>query len=203
MRQPPDPREDEDDGEEGNGMDPAPPLDQTLNDGTTNSSYLTSTSLRLLIIGIFAEVYFLDNHIVRKVPRSESEEDLQPTLRDALIHGVLGNHPRIAECLSQGISDYIEIKYYPRGDPVKYLDRNSIPPELRSKWYKQILEAIVFIHSRGVIHSDLALRQFLIDGNLDLRLGLKLKPSFSAECLTEKEPGLWGMTYRKRPLNDA
>jgi hypothetical protein len=33
MQQPPDPREDEDDGEEGNGMNPTPPLDQTLNDG--------------------------------------------------------------------------------------------------------------------------------------------------------------------------
>lgn len=76
-------------------------------------------------------VYLLDNHIVRKVPGSEGEEDLQPILRDALIHGVLGNHPRIAECLSQGIFDYIEIKYYPRGDPVKYLDRNSIRSGLR------------------------------------------------------------------------
>lgn len=31
MRQPPDPREDEDDGEEGDGMEPTLPLDQTLN----------------------------------------------------------------------------------------------------------------------------------------------------------------------------
>lgn len=33
MRQPPDQREDEDDSEESNGMDPTPPLDQTLNGG--------------------------------------------------------------------------------------------------------------------------------------------------------------------------
>jgi hypothetical protein len=33
MRQPPDPRKDEGDGEEGKGMGPTPPLDQTLNDG--------------------------------------------------------------------------------------------------------------------------------------------------------------------------
>lgn len=49
--------------------------------------------------------------------------------------------------------------------------RNPITPELRSKWCQQLLEAIVFIHSHGVIHSDLALRQFFIDENFDLRLG--------------------------------
>ncbi|OQD98414.1 hypothetical protein PENSOL_c009G00629 [Penicillium solitum] len=31
-----------------------------------------------------------------------------------------------------------------------------------SKWFKQILEAVVVIHSFGVIHSDLALRQFFV-----------------------------------------
>ncbi|CAG8908882.1 unnamed protein product [Penicillium egyptiacum] len=33
-----------------------------------------------------------------------------------------------------------------------------------------MLEVIVFIYSRGVIHFDLALRQFFIDDNFDLRL---------------------------------
>ncbi|KAI3295991.1 hypothetical protein DTO002I6_3674 [Penicillium roqueforti] len=126
---------------------------------------------KLLTIGIFAEVYLLDDHIIRKIPRSQSEEDLQPILREALIYNILGAHPRIAEWLSRGISDYIELTYYSHGDLVEYLDRNPITPELRSKWYQQILEAIVFIHSRGVIHSDLALRQFFIDENFDLRLG--------------------------------
>ncbi|CAG8083213.1 unnamed protein product [Penicillium olsonii] len=126
---------------------------------------------KLLTLGIFAEIYLLNDHIIRKIPRGQSEEDLQPTLREALICDVLGTHPRITEWLSKGISDYTEIKYYPRGDLVKYLDRNSISLELRSRWYQQILEAIVFVHSRGVIHSDIALRQFFIDENFDLRLG--------------------------------
>ncbi|RAK79946.1 uncharacterized protein BO72DRAFT_493782 [Aspergillus fijiensis CBS 313.89] len=40
-----------------------------------------------------------------------------------------------------------------------------------TKWFRQILEAAVLIHSFGVIHSDLALRQILVDDTLDLRLG--------------------------------
>lgn len=104
-------------------------------------------------------------------PDFKSEEDLQPILREALIYDILGTHPRIAEWLSRGISDYIEIRYYPHGDLVKYSGTHPITPELRSKWYQQILEAIVFIHSCGVIHSDLALRQFFIDENFNLRLG--------------------------------
>lgn len=33
---------------------------------------------KLLIIGIFAEVYLLDDHIIRKIPRSQSEERMKP-----------------------------------------------------------------------------------------------------------------------------
>ncbi|KAJ5831154.1 uncharacterized protein N7525_009407 [Penicillium rubens] len=102
---------------------------------------------KLSTIALFAVVYLVDNHIIRKIPWSQSEEDLQPILREALIYDTLGNRPRIAKWPLRDISDYIEIKYYPY--------------DLR----------LVFIHSRGVIHSDLALRQFFIDDNFGLLLG--------------------------------
>jgi serine/threonine protein kinase len=124
-----------------------------------------------LIIGIFAEVYLLDNKIIRKVPRSESEEDMRPIIREAMVYEILGVHPRIAEWLSRGRSDYIDIKYYRNGDLANYCQKNSITAELQSKWFQQILEAVVVIHSHGIIHSDLALRQFFLDDELNLRLG--------------------------------
>lgn len=58
--------------------------------------------------------------------------------------------------------------------------RNPITPELRSKWCQQLLEAIVFIHSHGIIHSDLALRQFFIDENFDLRVAISILRSVLA-----------------------
>lgn len=128
---------------------------------------------QLLIIGIFAEVYLLDGKTIRKSPRSESEEDMQPILREAMIYNIIGAHPRIAECTSprSGKVKYIDIKYYRHGDVASYCQNNSVTFELQSKWFQQILEAVVVIHSFGVIHSDLALRQFFVDDDFNLRLG--------------------------------
>ncbi|CDM36435.1 unnamed protein product [Penicillium roqueforti FM164] len=46
-------------------------------------------------------------------------------------------------------------QYYLHGDVAKYCQESSITSELRSKWFQQILEAVVFF----------------IDDNSDLRLG--------------------------------
>ncbi|RHZ47039.1 uncharacterized protein CDV56_100865 [Aspergillus thermomutatus] len=96
---------------------------------------------------------------------------MQPIIREATIYDTIGIQPRIAECMSRGRSDYVDVKYYPHGDLASYCQKNRITPELQSKWFQQILEAVVVIHRHGVIHSDLALRQFFVDDNLDLRLG--------------------------------
>ncbi|KAL4914337.1 hypothetical protein BDW62DRAFT_204730 [Aspergillus aurantiobrunneus] len=109
---------------------------------------------KLLIIGVFAEVYLIDGKSIRKLPRSQSEEEMEPIIREATIYNTIGTHPRIAECLSGGRTDYIDVKYYPHGDAAAYLSENELTPALRSKWSQQILEAI-----------------FFVDDDLNLRLG--------------------------------
>lgn len=143
-----------------------------------------------MLIGIFAEVYLVDGTTIRKAPRSESEEDMQPIIRESMIYDAIGVHMRIAECISRGSDrvEYIDIKYYRHGDLASYCRKNSINSELESKWFQQILEAIVVIHSFGVIHSDLALRQFFVDDNLNLRLG----DFNSSQC-----PGYPALGYEK------
>jgi serine/threonine protein kinase len=91
------------------------------------------------------------------VPRSQSQEDARPVLREATIYNLLGDHPRIAQCLSPSNTDYVDVKYYPNGDLVAYLrkNKNSITSDLRLKWFRQIIEAVNKIHEHGVIHSDL------------------------------------------------
>ena len=98
---------------------------------------------------------------------------MQPIIREAMIYDTIGIHSRIAECTSRGNYSvkYVDIKYYQHGDLVNYREKNQIPPELQSKWFQQIMEAVVVCHSFGVIHSDLALRQFFVDDKFDLRLG--------------------------------
>lgn len=120
---------------------------------------------------MFAEVYLVDGKTIRKAPRTTSEEDIEPIVREATIYSILGDHPRIAQCLSIGRTDYIDIEYYPHGDLARFRREKEIPFELQKKWFQQMIEAVAFIHSRGVIHSDLALRQFFIDDEFNARLG--------------------------------
>lgn len=129
--------------------------------------------MKLLKIGIFAEVYLLNGTIIRKLPRSESDEDLQPILHEATIYTILGKHPRIAECLSFGETKFVDVKYYPHGDLAAYTlnAKGTLTIDLQKKWFQHIIEAVVKIHEHDVIHSDLALRQFFLDDNLDARLG--------------------------------
>lgn len=130
-----------------------------------------SSNQELLSIGIFAEVYLLDGKTIRKAPRSEKEEDTQPIVREATIYNILGDHPRIARCISQGRMNYVDIQYYSHGDLAKFRQEREISPGLQKKWFQQMIEAIVAIHHFDIIHSDLALRQFFIDDDYNLRLG--------------------------------
>lgn len=152
---------------------PSPTDNATSQQGTTEPQ-----TKQRLIIGIFADVWLLNGTIIRKTPRKNdvnNPEAMLPIYREALIYNILGPHPRIAECLTlnqhKDNIKHIDIKYYPHSDLTSYCKKHSISPTLRSKWFRQILESIILIHSFGVIHSDLALRQFLVDNNFDLRLG--------------------------------
>jgi serine/threonine protein kinase len=115
----------------------------------------------------------LDEAVVRKMPRSKNDEDMLPILREATVYSILGKHPRIAECLSRGRTDFVDIEYYPSGDLAAFIRvrKEKLTPDLQRKWFRQIIEAVVSIHEHDIIHSDLALRQFFLDGNLDVRLG--------------------------------
>lgn len=145
---------------------------------------MSSTSIEqpsvdnLLAIGSFSFFHLLDKTVVRKVPLSDSEEDAQPIICEATMYKMLGKHPRIVECLSMDRTDYVDIKYYPNGDLESYLRKNesSITPALREKWFQQIIEAVDYLHEHGVMRSDLALRQFLLDDDLNTRLGGFNKP---------------------------
>lgn len=117
------------------------------------------------------EVYLVDECIIRKAPRTADEEGMMPIIREAAIYNILKGQPRIAECIPQERTDVVDIKYYTRGGVLEFCEKNEVSAELKSKWFHQIIEAIAVIHSFDVIHSDLALRQFFIDNELNIRLG--------------------------------
>ena len=81
----------------------------------------------------------MDGTIIKKAPRSESEENLQPIIREATIYNLLNDHLRIAQRTSRGRMDYIDIKYYSHGDILSFCQRNEVTPELKSKWFQQLI----------------------------------------------------------------
>ncbi|MCJ1348241.1 hypothetical protein MMC31_006472 [Peltigera leucophlebia] len=96
----------------------------------------------------FAKVYLLDGTIVRNVLPSKSlDAHLSPKGLN-----LSAQSSRIAQRLSQGRTDYVEIKHYPNGDLVAFLVD-----------YRPT-------HVYGVIHSDVALRQFFAYDELNPRL---------------------------------
>ncbi|KAJ5674266.1 hypothetical protein N7462_009705 [Penicillium macrosclerotiorum] len=100
-----------------------------------------------------------------------------------MIYEILGVHPRITESLFMCRSDYVDIKYYRHHQLANYSSKKRSPLSI-----KMILKAVVIIHSHGVSHSDLALRQVFHDDDFHVRLG-KFKPS---QC-----PGPLALGYEK------
>ncbi|ELR09573.1 hypothetical protein VC83_05528 [Pseudogymnoascus destructans] len=49
--------------------------------------------------------------------------------------------------------------------------KESISDASRIRWARQIIEAVALVHEKGIVHADLALRQFFLDSDLNARLG--------------------------------
>ncbi|KAJ5266198.1 hypothetical protein N7505_005244 [Penicillium chrysogenum] len=47
---------------------------------------------KLLAISIFAEVYLVDDKTIRKAPRSHSEDDMEPIIREATIYKMMDSY---------------------------------------------------------------------------------------------------------------
>lgn len=143
----------------------------------SSSSILTTigspTQQNLIAVGIFSVVHRLTATLVRKLPRTDDAftlgGNIQAIRNEASIYALLGEHPRIVRCLSLGCLEHVDLEFYPHGTLLDYIQRHPAVPRLR--WARQIIEAVVLIHSKGIIHSDLALRQFFLDEELNARLG--------------------------------
>lgn len=90
--------------------------------------------------------------------------------REAEIYDHLGPHPRVVKCLAKG-ELFVDTEFAPHGNIQSYLKSHpDTSDECRVRLAQEATEAVVFIHSKGVIHSDLAARQFLLDANLHAQI---------------------------------
>lgn len=145
--------------------------------------------------GIFSQVYLIDGNIVRKFPQ-ESTYPEDPTIairNEKVAYKQIGSHPRITRWIPSDGYDYIDLEYYPNGNILDYLHRyrDHIPPALVAQWGAQIIESIIVIHAKDIIHSDLNLKQIMLDENFNARLS-----DFNASaCLGQPALGFEKVTH--------
>lgn len=85
---------------------------------------------------------------------------------------ILGTHPRIVQFLERG-QTALRFEYVPGGRLDSFIQYNSasISRVRKVKWCIQAAEALDYIHSKHIIHSDIEVTNFLVSANGDLKLG--------------------------------
>ncbi|KAL1844988.1 hypothetical protein VTK73DRAFT_1385 [Phialemonium thermophilum] len=81
----------------------------------------------------------------------------------------------------------------PNGSVDRYLRDHAPGDSLRLKWARQAAEGLAYAHSRGVLHCDVSVGNFLLDANLDLKLG-----DFQGRLLND-DGSIWTAGQRRAP----
>jgi serine/threonine protein kinase len=101
----------------------------------------------------------VDNELYRETLEVEKE-----------VYKRLRNVPGVAECL-ECTNNGIRLRYYPNGSLHELVSGYGPPPiSWRWRWALQATDVIARCHERGVLVLDIALRNFLLTDEFDLRI---------------------------------
>ena len=88
---------------------------------------------------------------------------------------ILANHPRFCKLLDAHIKkdeSYIVMEYASGGDLIEYIMKNGkIEPSFALCIFKELIEAIQYMHSAGVVHRDLKPENILLDDEFHIKIG--------------------------------
>ena len=115
------------------------------------------------------------------------EYRLQGMRTEAQVYKRLGAHPRIPRFIDWDSSVCcLTIEYLANGSLGEFIAArakhprvNAISLSRRRRWAKQAAEGVRLLHAHGVIHGDISPRNFLLDGELDLKIADFAGSSFS------------------------
>jgi len=119
----------------------------------------------LIAVGLFSLVHRISETRVRKSPRDEEADNIQAIRNEANIYALLGDDDHIAPCVSTGPGmRHVDLKWAVNGTLEDYIKtkKDLVTDAFRLRTARWIIEAVQLIHTRGIIHSDLCLRQFLV-----------------------------------------
>ncbi|KAI1912256.1 hypothetical protein LOZ61_003418 [Ophidiomyces ophidiicola] len=153
--------------------------------------------------GCFAHVFGIGKtgYVVKKSLEPFVVKDLQPGEKP--IYERLGHHPFILQYYgeykhnikkSNGVPSGLVFEYISGGVLVEKLALTEYPNQ-RAKWPIQAAEAIRYIHSKNIIHSDIGCHNFLLkeDGTLILA-------DFGGSMIDDEIPTVCYATRYRRPL---
>ncbi|EGE79470.1 TKL protein kinase [Blastomyces dermatitidis ATCC 18188] len=108
--------------------------------------------------GASSGIFKIEKPTILKCPFPGFEDDLRCEQR---AYELLGRHPRIAHYYGRFNNVGCELEYYRNGciDKIMTTMHGELP---YLKWAEQIAEALVFMHSKGIIHCDLRTPNILV-----------------------------------------
>jgi serine/threonine protein kinase len=88
------------------------------------------------------------------------------------------------------------MEYLENGNLRDYIRKNYaiITSELRLRWAKQAAEGLQILHSVNVVHCDISPRNFLLDGDLNLKIS-----DFAGSSLSGSIPSAYANTRYRHP----
>lgn len=111
----------------------------------------------------------------QNTPTASLDDDIQLTMiKEVEMLRVCSGHPNIIELHDTFINQsciFLVLELCRRGELFDYLNSVVLLPESRTRiLMRQVLEAIEFIHSRGIVHRDIKLENILLDETLSAKL---------------------------------
>lgn len=159
---------------------------ENQNSGTTIEHYKL---IRLLGDGTFGTGYLAQDlnannkRVCIKVFKSMDEET-EKTFTSEIVAGQAGLiHPNVLLILGAGRSQikkngvvgkdcfYIVSELAENGEAFDFVDlEKALPEPLARQMFKQLCDAMEFIHSKGIAHRDLKLENCFLDSNINLKV---------------------------------
>lgn len=124
--------------------------------------------IRPCTVGGTCYIGFLDDKTVLKYPTNEDNRyfiDVEARIFDAL-----GSHPRILRCFGTN-EDGLILEYAPHGSVKQYLEKTpSTSMKQRVTWCRELVEAMVHMHSKYVLHCNISAGNLFLDESLSSKL---------------------------------